>query len=194
MHAQANDHKSLTRSVVYFLQYAAYAPYQPCSTRFWLLYSARIARPTCAPMCTLVYAAWLLVAFLVLQAPFDYLRAASRRRSLAGLVTTFLRARGRAPRQLDSDSITRYFLASGAVFAGLALALSIYWGTKQEGPMYYYNSWYNFGLYYFAALVAVASSLPQAPPAIIFQRWRSSAIAGAELEGCWPCRRWASSR
>ena len=40
---------------------------------------------------------------------------------------------------------------------GVALALSLVWGSIQEGPMFYYNALFNFAIYY-AWLVVVALS------------------------------------
>ena len=49
----------------------------------------------------------------------------------------------------------RRFLAWGGAFVGMAVILTLYWGMIQDGDMYYYNAWFNFGLYYFGLLVAV---------------------------------------
>ena len=139
LHDEVIDRKSLTRSFTYFLQYGAYAPYQTGADQFghydrsgFLAYVRGHA---------LLYAGWLLVLALMLQAPFAFLWTMARRRHRA--VPAFVVG-------------TRRFLACAALLGTLSMGLSLYWGTRQAGPMYYFNSWFNFALYYFGALVAVA--------------------------------------
>lgn len=149
LRAQAPHHKKFARSVAYFLQFLAYAPYQ-MRVDFWRYDLPGFLSYLRAHL--LFYVGWLVVLGLVIQAPVDYFRAVVRRRSQIVpepvLPTSALAT--------DDPSETRRFLAIAAGFAALVLALTLYWGTRQEGDMYYYNSWFNFGLLYFALLVAAA--------------------------------------
>ncbi len=162
MHAQVVDHKSFSRSVVYFFQYAAYSPYQHARLDFGYYTLPGLLSYLRAHL--FFYLGWLLVAFLLALAPFEFFRSATRLRLRA--------ASPPSPNPDDSTSLdllhTRRFLAIGAGFAAMVVMLTLYWGTRQEGPMYYYNSWFNFGLYYFAALLAAAiiciRQLPSSQP------------------------------
>lgn len=171
-HEQANDRKSALRSLTYFLQYGAYAPYQPGRIDFghydragFLAYLRAHAG---------IFAGWLGVVALVLSAPFASLWTLARRR-----------AETPAPDAVERDDARR-FLAWGAVLSALAVALSLYWGTRQDGPMFYFNSWLNFAIYYFGALVAIGvlclagRSRPaaEASPATAGRRWPVARLAG----------------
>ena len=83
--------------------------------------------------------------------------------TLAGAPTLFLAAR-RRPGNRDesgdgprSKNFVRWFYVILAAAGGLTLV----WGTKQDGPLYYYNAYFNYSIYFgfalgFAAALAVA--------------------------------------
>ena len=113
VHEQANDRKSLECSLYYFLQYGAYAPYQIGTVEFG--HYDRSGFLNYLSIHAWLYAGWMMVAILVWQAPLLYLRTLKQRR--AG-----------APAQPEIED-TRRFLAWAALFAVLAVGLSLYWGT-----------------------------------------------------------------
>ncbi len=140
LHEGASDRKTLTRAFACFLQFGAYAPYQP-----GLIYFGHYDLPgflaylrAHAPL----YAGWLLVLVLALQAPFAYGWSLVRRRTGEPL-----------PPAADD---TRRFLAWATLLAGLNIALTLYWGTRQDEKMYFYLSWTYYAIYYFGALIALA--------------------------------------
>ena len=48
------------------------------------------------------------------------------------------------------------FLSWAAVFLCAAIGLTLFWGTIQDGDMFYYNAWPNFAIYYFGLLIMVS--------------------------------------
>ena len=138
LHDGVSDRKSLARSFTYFLQYGAYAPYETGSDRFG--YYDRAGFVAYVRAHALFYVGWLLVLALMLLAPFAFLWTLTRRRH-----------------QLIPAAFvgTRRFLACAALIGTLGIGLTLYWGTHQAGPMLYFNSWFNFAIYYFCLLVAV---------------------------------------
>ncbi len=140
MHEQSPERKKLVRSFAYFLQFGAYAAYKPGELSFshydlpgFLAYLRAHAA---------FYVFWLLVLFLVAQAPFVYLWNLPWRQT---------------PPATDGETeLRRRFLAWTALMAALSFGLTLYWGTHQDGWMFFYNSWFNYAIYYFAALIAVA--------------------------------------
>ncbi len=141
LHDQESDRRTLVRSFAYFLQFGAYAPYKAGADYFgyynargFLLYVQAHAGQ---------YAVWLLVLFLCLRAPLMYFQTRRARRAGTAALP-------------DAAVDDQRFLAWAALIAGLAVALALYWGTRQDGQMYYFNAFSNFAIYYFGALVALA--------------------------------------
>ena len=141
LHDQAKDRKNLARSAVYFLLYGSYAPYRVGKNYFGYYDLGGFLAHLRAHV--LLYLGWLVVLGLVLQAPLVYLGTRARPRAEAASTV---------PPLAD----TRRFLAWAALIFGLNVVLSLYWGTRQDGQMFYYNSWFNFAIYYFGLLIAVA--------------------------------------
>ena len=138
LHEPAADRKSVARSLAYFLQYGAYAPYQAGRVDFGGGEAVGILAYVRAH--AFLYVGWTAVAVVLFACLAAPLRSRTRQRVTAA----------------SPDDETTRFLAWAAWLAVLAVVLSLYWGTRQDGPMYYFNSWFNFALYYFGALVAAA--------------------------------------
>lgn len=137
MHRHHEEHKTLARSVLYFLQFATYTAYWPLPPNEfgWYdwpgmqIYLRRFAW---------VYAVWAVILGVALWP----------------LALNLLRRDKPTP---SIDVPTRRFLAWAGAFALLDLVLTLYWGTIQDGPMVYFNSWFNYSLYLFVFLMAVAA-------------------------------------
>lgn len=60
---------------------------------------------------------------------------------------------------LDSEQrLTRKFMRRLFLILVVAFALSLLWGSIQEGPMFYYNALFNFAIYYAWLLVVALSA------------------------------------
>lgn len=141
-----HTHKPLERAVFYFLMFGAYAAYSPTDNEFaaydhagmWAFLRAHAG----------LYLLWSAVAAAVLRA----LLAAGRSRKTAAETTEAhagIRFRGRA-----------------AILLGLIVALTLRWNCRQDEQMFYFNSWFTFGIYYFAALIALAVGCGALKPAL----------------------------
>ncbi len=125
------EHKSLVKSVLYFLQFGAYTPYTPGRLDFGhfdlrgvLVYLRGHG---------VIYAFWTVVSVAIL--------GLTRRRFTVAV-----------PEERAG------FLAWGGEFLCLGILLTLVWGTIQDGEMFYYNSWFNFSLYYFGLLIVLAEA------------------------------------
>ena len=138
-----DPHKSLGRSLLYFLQFGAYTAYRPDLLYFGPFDAAGAWEYLRGH--ALVYAVWLAAAALACWA------------AVAQAWSLWQRAPVVAdPAALPTDADRRRFLAWAAVFLAAAVVLTLYWGMKQDGVMFFYNAVFNFGIYYFAALLAAA--------------------------------------
>jgi hypothetical protein len=135
------EHRTWLHSLLYFLQFGAYSPYAPGEMDFHRFDEAGVLAYFQAH--AMLYAAWAAVAVLVLLAFVRETRtwAARRRQALSNPQT--------APEGGP-------FLAWAGIFLLASFVLTLYWGVIQDGLMYYYNAWSNFGIYYFALLIAAA--------------------------------------
>jgi hypothetical protein len=140
--------KGLWRSILYFVHFAAYAPY-PNSNTIPAFENVDL-RGTLEFFRThwRAYGLWLVV----IASPLVLMRAKPN-----------LSAR-RA--EIEEENFTtsdlRSFLIRIYLVLGFAIVLTIVWGHIQEGPMYYYNAFFNFALYYGLLLifaVTVAQSI-----------------------------------
>ncbi|HSH37959.1 MAG TPA: hypothetical protein VK993_04165, partial [Chthoniobacterales bacterium] len=138
------ERKTFARSLLYFLQFGAYAPYEPRAWHFAGYDRAGVANYFANHAA--IYAAWAFTALVALtplaqsiwtpgHRDRDTHRFGDRRRSQAGAAQ---------------------YLAWCGAFLTLALGLTVLWGCIQDGRMFYYNGWFNFGIYYFAGILAAA--------------------------------------
>ena len=138
MHQQHEPMHKLVRSFCYFLTFGGYEGYNPSEIYFGK-YSA-------AGMFAFVgqhwraYGCWL--AALVGGPLF---LALARRKTSATLP-------GGGPEvpvvAEERDTFLRWFAAMTAS----AFALTLFWGMKQDGPMLYFNAFFNYSIYFCAAL------------------------------------------
>ncbi len=148
LHVHHGEHKKWLRSFFYFLQFGVYTFYAG-TTRADFGYYDGPGMLAYLRTHSLILACWTGVALtvtwgMIRQVPL----LLGRRRDAVS-----------APADSSSPAVadTRRFLAWAGIFSAVVLGLTLYWGTIQDGPMLYYNSFFNYGIYYFAALVAVAS-------------------------------------
>jgi hypothetical protein len=142
------QHKPLLKSFLYFLQFGAYASYEPGRlyfdhydpAGFWRYVRAH------APC----YAGWAAAYAISSWVLIRQLRSEVKK--------------------LPTDRTNRFLAWTGA-YLFLATGLTLRWGVIQDGEMYYYNAWFNFAIYYFAALIAAAA---------VFQ-WALSLLARFDL-------------
>lgn len=113
--------KSVAQSILYFLHFGAYAAY-PGSNPI-PAFDAFDSRGTISFFAShwRAYGLWILVVALCV---------------------------GLAKRQPATGEGERRFRRAFPLMLGAAIALSIVWGCIQEGPMFYYNSLFNFAIYY----------------------------------------------
>ena len=131
-----HTHKPLERAIFYFLMFGAYTAYNPTDNEFaaydhaglWAFLRAHAG----------LYFLWSVVAALALRA----LLAAWRGGKTAG--------------EFPEENAGLRFRGWAAVFLGLIVALTLRWNTRQDDQMFYFNSWFTFAIYYFAALLALA--------------------------------------
>ena len=131
-----HTHKPLERAVFYFLMFGAYTAYNPVDNEFaaydhagmWAFLRAHAG----------LYLLWSAVAATILWA----LLAAWRGRKMTG-----------GP---HAEQAHLRFHAWATVFLGLIVALTLRWNCRQDDQMFYFNSWFTFAVYYFAALLALA--------------------------------------
>ena len=129
--------KKLARSLCYFLTFAAYTPYEP-GTQFFGRYDA-------AGMLAFfrehwrVYSLWLGA---LLGAPV--------------LFATAWRAH-RKSSAISSKPPWARFVGWFYVIALGAFLLTLYWGVKQDGDMFYFNAYFNYSIYFCVALLFAAA-------------------------------------
>ena len=129
-----STHKPLERAAFYFLMFGAYTAYNPADNEFaaydhaglWTFLRAHAG----------LYVLWGLVALVICRA----MLAAWRGRKIAG--------------EPAEEKAGRRFRAWGGVFLSLVVGLTLRWNTRQDAQMFYFNSWFTFAIYYFAALLA----------------------------------------
>lgn len=169
MRTHHGEHKPLMRSIFYFLQFGSYTEYTPYRNAFghYDLPGAMVYLRHNA----LFYVMWLAAMALALRP----LARSFRRRS----------AEDAAPDAVPPD--THRFLAWGAVFLIAGFGLTLFWGVIQDGPMTYFNAWFNYSFYQFTALLALAS-LCARPGAVVTDARRQWAMrlggAAAVLAVC----------
>ena len=125
-------HKPLERGFFYFLMFGAYTAYNPADNEF--------AAYDDTGMWTFLrahaglYFLWSMVAVIILWGVFAAWRDKEDREGTGGRFRTW-----------------------AAVLLGLSVALTLRWNCRQDDQMFYFNSWFTFAIYYFAALVALAT-------------------------------------
>ena len=170
-----DEHKSFAKSLAYFLQFGAYTPYQPGTIEFGTFDRAGMNAYLRAHW--LILGGWLAVLLGGLWALSGAVR---RPEASPEEAYTDWALRGLRPAR-------QRFAAWAAVFGLAAMALTLKWGVNQDGRMFYYNSWFNFAIYYFGVLIVLAAGC----------RWvfilrgmggqRGGDVAGAVGAARWPC-------
>ncbi len=164
------EHKSLARSIFYFVQFGAYRPYKAHVHAFkrfdaagayaYLWYHKKI------------YAAWICGVLLVLW--------------LSALRPALVALRRRQDRsvQAPADSVSlpptsdylRLLVCAG-VFLALSIVLTLKWGMMQDGEMFYYSGWINFAIYYFGLMIVLAEF--SSVLAVRLDRWKQRDASAA---------------
>ncbi len=139
------EHKSLAKAVCYFLQFGAYTPYEPNSIEFGKFDHDGMNAYLRAHW--FILGVWAAVLLGGVWAMTGAVRPPEISREEA--YTDWALRGFRPPRQR--------FAAWAAVFGLAALVLTLKWGTSQDGRMFYYNSWFNFAIYYFGVLIVLAA-------------------------------------
>ena len=133
-HAREYDtHKPLERAVFYFLMFGAYTAYNPVDNEFAAYDHAGMWAYLRAHAG--LYLFWTVVA------------------AAAGWA---LLAAWRGRRTVDEEHPGVRFRGWAAVFLAVIVALTLRWNSRQDDQMFYFNSWFTFAIYYFAALLTVA--------------------------------------
>ncbi len=140
LHTHKAEHKTLARSVLYFLQFGAYQSYRPGARAF-----GHYDLPG-----ALAY----LRSHVLLLILWSLAAAVAFRATLRGTWTRRLQA---TASEDVAGAANGRFLAWCGTFLFLSVAITLYWGTIQDGEMFYYNAWFNFAIYYFALLIALAA-------------------------------------
>ena len=157
------EHKSLARSIFYFVQFGAYRPYKAHVHAFkrfdaagayaYLWYHKKI------------YAAWICGVLLVIW--FS---------ALQPIIVAFRRRNPSAQAPVDSvtappaSDLTRFLVCAG-VFLALSIVLTLKWGMMQDGEMFYYSGWINFAIYYFGLMIVLAGF--SSVLAVRLDRWQA---------------------
>ena len=122
-----NTHKPLEHAVFYFLMFGAYTAYNPLDNEF--------AAYDHAGMWAYLRAhAALYLLWAAVTATVGWALVAARRKTTA---------EGR-------------FQGWAATILGMIVLLTLRWNCKQDDQMFYFNAWFTFAIYHFAALVALA--------------------------------------
>ena len=124
--------KKWSRSLCYFLTYGTYSVYQPGTQAFDHYTTAGMV--AFAELHWRVYSLWIIA---LVTAPVLFLFAARRWETGAS-----------AERGLPWKRFVLGFYVTG--FA--ALVITVYWGMKMDGAMYYFNAYFNYSIYFCAAL------------------------------------------
>lgn len=167
--ANESERKPLLHSLLYFLQFGAYAPsgLQGHIPLYDPTHGGEVAQYFRARAVT--YAAWLVITTIAL------LPLVSRR--------------GAVPSTAASIAAGRFLNAMGLLL-GVAIALTLVWGCLQTGEMYYFNAFFNFAIYYLIALTSVAVAALWTAARLAHCdartsdwgiRWTSVVLAGAAL-------------
>ncbi len=137
LHTQHDPDRKLVRSLCYFLTFGGYGPYEP-GTRDFGHYSAE-------GMLAFVARHWLAYACWVV--------------ALVGAPALFLAAHRhqKPPEPVREVPGQTRFLHWFYVMLAAVCALTLVWGMRQEGPMYYYNGFFNYAIYYGLALGLAAA-------------------------------------
>ena len=125
----------MERATFYLLLFGAYTAYNPADNEFaaydhagmWAYLWAHAG----------IYLLWGVVAAAVFWA----------------LVAGW---RGRKVAEVGDEDAGIRFRAWAAVVLGLIVTLTLRWNCRQDDQMFYFNSWFTFAIYYFAALLALA--------------------------------------
>jgi hypothetical protein len=127
------EHKSLQESLLYFLKFGAHSSYGAGQADAGVFETAGMMRYLWvhAPLYVVWLAGFGLAAWMV----------ARQNWRLAG-----------GGRLAAADR----FLGWAGIFLFLSLALTLRWGVIQRGKMYYYNAFFNYSIYFFAALITAA--------------------------------------
>ncbi len=128
-----NTHKPLERAVFYFLMFGAYTAYNPADNEFAAYDHAGM---------------W---AFLRAHAGLYVLWSA-----VAVIVGWALAAAWRSRKAVEENDVGRRSRGWAAIFVVGVVALNLRWNCRQDDQMFYFNSWFTFAIYYFAALLALA--------------------------------------
>lgn len=172
MRLYQGEHKSFVRSLLYFLQYGAYTPFIPYTAdhlddmQFGHFDHASAMAYLRAH--ALTYALWL--------------------GGLALLVGAVWRRPSETSEPAEDAPVSGRFFARLCGLLATAIGLSLYWGTIQDGRMYYYNAWFNFGIYGALGLgVAAAAALffmRTWPAARALSRWPAIIAWTAAIAVC----------
>lgn len=151
----------LARSLCYFLTFGGYAWYNPAEN-FFGRYSAGGMRAFVA----LHWRAYLGWVTALVATPLLF--AAARRISSSAV-------------SQRRDGFLRWF----GVLAIVAFILTLFWGTKQDGEMFYFNAYFNYSIYFCAALglAAAGGVFLQAATAAPRPRWARVTASAALVCG-----------
>lgn len=137
-------HKTLARSLLYFLQFGAYqwfrvktssfGDYTPGEIWLYLKKTRMVWEFWVVGMlgALSVMASWLLRGKVVVQEPPEPTDAATQAR--------------------------RRYIVHLALYTGAAVALTLVWGCIMTGEMFYLNAYFNFGIFYVGMLVLAATA------------------------------------
>lgn len=146
--AHRGENKKFLRSLCYFLQFGAYSSYAPGSNRFER------------------YSAAGMFAFIALHWRAYALWGAA----LVSLPTVWLLRRAHVQSNTNSSRRRPGFPGWLGVFLAAAFLLTLVWGMKQDGDMYYFNAYFDYALIFGLALLA----------AVVWAEWAAHALAGLE--------------
>ncbi len=142
------ESKKFARSLCYFLQFGAYAFYDPNLDRF--------ERYSAAGMLAFIAQHWrayaLWSAALLVSFPALWLRRGR-----------FLPAGTAGSRRLPFPHWLSIFLLA-------AFILTLFWGMKQDGDLFYFNAYFNHALFFGLALLA----------ALVLADWAARSLAALE--------------
>ena len=140
----AGDHHTPRESFLYFVHYGAYLKFEP-GAQLLGQFSPAAMRAFLASH-ALLYGAWLLAFAVPVGISVRIWRRARR--------TKVLPETGR-------------LVVSATGILVTATALTLVWGMVQDGELFYHNAFFNYAIYYFAALLCAALF------ALWLDRWRS---------------------
>ena len=173
------EHKTLVRSVCYFLQFGGYAPYRAGTIEFTDF--TREGMKAYLGAHRFAFGCWAACLLAALWALSGAVRPPEV--NVGDPLSESRVLRGSRPEH-------QRFLAWAATFLLMVLLLSLKWGTIQDGEMFYYNAWFNFAIYYFGVLIALATAsgwmlaLCKAS-VVVWPRWQEylAGVAAVSLTG-----------